>query len=236
MSEKKIVLVTGANRGLGKACVSQLLKDGHEVVMTSRNLKKGQRAMDDIIKDRGMDSLSYHQLDVQKEDSIAECCKYVEDKFGRLDWLINNAGYNYDTKHDVTEPDIEESRLTMDINLYGPWRVSQHFLPLLKKSSSGRIVNVSSGAGQLKDMGGGTPAYSTSKAALNALTIKWAAVLENENIKVNAVCPGWVATDMGGKEAPKKPEEGAESILWAARIDDDGPTGGFFRDGKRLDW
>lgn len=236
MSDQKIVLVTGANRGLGKECVRQLLKDGHQVFLTSRDEKKGHATMDELIREWGKENLYYHQLDVQSPGSIQACADAVKDKFGKLDWLINNAGFNYDTGHRASKPDLKKSEKTMDINFFGPWRTTSAFIPLLKSSSSARVVNVSSGAGQFDDMGGGTPAYSTSKAALNALTIKLASELENDLIKVNSVCPGWVATDMGGSEAPRKLHEGAESILWAARIPDDGPTGGFFRDGERLEW
>ena len=235
MSEQKIALVTGANRGLGKACVKHILKDGHIAILTSRNERKGQQAMDEVIKERGKENLHYFQLDVQSSQSIQKCMQQVKEKFGRLDWLINNAGYNYDTQQKAIDPDLEKCQKTMDINFFGPWRMTTAFLPLLRKSDSGRVVNVSSSSGQFSDMGGGTPAYSTSKSALNALTIKLAAELEDHNIKVNAVCPGWVATDMGGSEAPREHHEGADSILWAARIPDNGPTGGFFRDGERLE-
>jgi NAD(P)-dependent dehydrogenase (short-subunit alcohol dehydrogenase family) len=123
----------------------------------------------------------------------------------------------------------------METNVYGPWQMVQAFLPLLKKSEHPRIVNVSSGAGALTSMGGGTPAYSMSKAALNALTRMLAAELRRHGILVNSICPGWVATDMGGSGG-RPVTEGATGIVWAALLPDDGPTGGFFRDGQPLDW
>jgi len=231
-----IALVTGANRGIGYAICSRLLKDGHTVILTSRDKQKGQDAIDSLIKERGAENLYYQQMDVSNQESVAQTVKAVEEKHGRLDWLINNAGINYDTEHNVLDPDIEESKRTIDVNFFGPWRTSAAFAKLLRKSDNGRIVNVSSGSGQLSEMAGGTPAYSTSKAALNALTIKLAAELKSDDIKVNAVCPGWVATDMGGSEAPRNTEEGAGSVVWAAYIDNNGPSGGFYRDGERLEW
>ena len=125
---------------------------------------------------------------------------------------------------------------TIATNLLGPWRLCQAFLPLLRKSQAGRIVNVSSESGSLAEMGAGPPAYQVTKAALNALTRTLAGELRGEHILVNAVCPGWVATDMGGSGAPRSVSEGAAGIVWAATLPDDGPTGGFFRDGKPLPW
>jgi NAD(P)-dependent dehydrogenase (short-subunit alcohol dehydrogenase family) len=131
---------------------------------------------------------------------------------------------------------MEKVHDTLQTNLLGPWRVSQAFLPLLKRGDSARIVNVSSGSGSLSSMSGGTPAYGVSKAALNALTIKMADELRGSGILVNAVCPGWVRTDMGGSSATRSVEEGAKSVIWAVTLPDDGPTGGFFRDGNKVEW
>lgn len=230
----QIALVTGANRGLGLGVVKRLLKAGNKVILTSRNEQKGKQAADEV--QNQYQDIYYHQLDVSSEESIRKCVNWVESEFGRLDILINNAGINYDTWQNAINADLEESRKTMDVNFFGPWRVSQAFFELLKKSEHPRVVNVSSGSGSLTREESGTPAYSTSKAALNMLTIKLAHSTNYFNIKVNSVCPGWVRTDMGGSDATRSIEEGAESIVWAAEIDDDGPTGGFFRDGERLDW
>ena len=161
-------------------------------------------------------------------DSLAQ-------RHGRLDVLVNNAAIHYDTWQDGVGADLDVVREALETNLLGAWRTTQACLPLLRASRSGRVVNVSSGAGALSAMGAGTPAYSVSKAALNALTRILAAELRAERILVNSVCPGWVATDMGG--AGGRPvEEGAASVLWAALLPDDGPSGGFFRDGRPLDW
>jgi NAD(P)-dependent dehydrogenase (short-subunit alcohol dehydrogenase family) len=147
--------------------------------------------------------------------------------------LVNNAAINYDTWERATTADLDVVRDTLETNLFGAWRTAQALLPHLQRSAHPRIVNVSSGSGQLSDMGGGTPAYRVSKTALNALTRMLAAELPRA--RVNSVCPGWVATDMGG--AGGRPvAEGAASVIWAIDVPDDGPTGGFFRDGRPLPW
>jgi NAD(P)-dependent dehydrogenase (short-subunit alcohol dehydrogenase family) len=153
----------------------------------------------------------------------------------RLDILVNNAAILYDTWQHGVDADLDQVHEAFETNLLGAWRVTQAVLPLLRASPAGRIVNVSSGAGALHDMGGGTPAYRTSMAALNALTRILAAELRGDGILVNAICPGWVATDMGG--AGGRPvADGAAGIVWAATLPEDGPTGGFFRDGRPLAW
>ncbi len=161
--------------------------------------------------------------------------KSLADDFGRLDVLINNAAIHYDTGQSGVEADLEVVREALETNLLGGWRTAQACLPLLRRSPHGRLVNVSSGAGSLADMGAGTPAYSVSKAALNAMTRILAAELSEDGVLVNSVCPGWVATDMGGSGG-RPVEDGAASVMWAVLLGDDGPTGGFFRDGKAVDW
>ena len=149
--------------------------------------------------------------------------------------MVNNAAILYDTWQRGVDADLDEVREAFETNVLGAWRVVQAALPLLRESRRGRIVNVSSGAGALTDMGGGTPAYRTSKAALNALTRVLAAELRADHILVNAICPGWVATDMGG--AGGRPvSDGAAGIVWSVELPDDGPTSGFFRDGRPIDW
>jgi NAD(P)-dependent dehydrogenase (short-subunit alcohol dehydrogenase family) len=171
------------------------------------------------------------QLDVTDEESIERLAGELE----RVDVLVNNAAILYDTANRAATVDLEVVREAMETNLYGAWRMSQALVPALRRSGHGRIVNVSSGAGSLATMGGGTPAYQVSKAALNAFTRTLAGELRGAGILVNAVCPGWVATDMGG--AGGRPvEEGAASVVWAALLPDDGPTGGFFRDGEPVPW
>jgi NAD(P)-dependent dehydrogenase (short-subunit alcohol dehydrogenase family) len=153
----------------------------------------------------------------------------------RVDVLVNNAAILYDTGNRAATVDLDVIRTAMETNLYGAWAMSQALLPALRRSGHGRIVNVSSGAGSLATMGGGTPAYQVSKAALNAFTRTLAGELRGDGILVNAVCPGWVATDMGGPGG-RPVEDGAASVVWAALLPDGGPTGGFFRDGEPVPW
>jgi NAD(P)-dependent dehydrogenase (short-subunit alcohol dehydrogenase family) len=207
---------------------------GYKVILTSRNELKGHQAMKDIHgEDKGM---IYHPLDVTSDKSVGIIVDFVERELTHLDVLINNAAIHYDSEEKAIDAHLSIVEQALQTNLMGAWRMSKAFIPLMKKKKYGRIVNVSSGAGALHGMGGGTPAYGISKAALNALTIKLAAELKDTGILVNAVCPGWVRTDMGGSMAPRSVAEGAKGILWAATLPEDGPTGGFFRDGKRIEW
>ena len=153
----------------------------------------------------------------------------------RVDVLVNNAAILYDTGNRAATVDLDVVRAALETNLLGAWALSQALLPQLRRSGGGRIVNVSSEAGSLASMGGGTPAYQVSKAALNAFTRTLAGELRGDGILVNAVCPGWVATDMGGPGG-RPVEQGAASVVWAALLPDDGPTGGFFRDGEPVPW
>jgi NAD(P)-dependent dehydrogenase (short-subunit alcohol dehydrogenase family) len=171
------------------------------------------------------------QLDVTDAEGIAR----LADELDRVDVLVNNAAILYDTWNRAATVELDVLREAMETNLYGAWAMSQALLPQLRRSGHGRIVNVSSGAGSLATMGGGAPAYQVSKAALNAFTRTLAGELRGDGILVNAVCPGWVATDMGGPGG-RPVEEGAASVVWAALLPDDGPTGGFFRDGEPVAW
>jgi len=153
-----------------------------------------------------------------------------------LDVLVNNAAILYDSWQCAENANLDTVREAFETNTLGAWRMCQSFIPLLQKSGNARIVNVSSESGSLTVMGGGTPAYSVSKVALNALTRMLADEVRGSRILVNSVCPGWVATEMGGPGAPRTVEEGAASVMWAVTLPDDGPTGGFFRDGEQLAW
>ncbi len=230
--EDKFALVTGSNRGIGLECVRQLCERGYPTLLTSRRPEDGQQVMDQFKKFK--DLLTYHQLDVTDDTSIQRIQAFIKDKWGRLDILINNAGINYDTWQQAHDADLENVMETLQTNLMGPWKVSQAFIPLMRKHKYGRIVNVSSGAGALKGMRGGTPGYGISKAALNALTIKLADELKGTGILVNAVCPGWVRTDMGGSTASRSVEKGAETIIWAALLPDSGTSGKFLRDKQEI--
>jgi NAD(P)-dependent dehydrogenase (short-subunit alcohol dehydrogenase family) len=218
----RVALVTGANRGIGLAVARGLAQRGYVTVLTARDADAAEAAAAGIAGE-----VLARRLDVTDAASIAA----VAAELDRLDVLVNNAGIHYDTWQRPSTADLDVVREALEVNLLGAWRTSQAFLPLMR--AGGRIVNVSSGAGSLTGMGAGTPAYGVSKAALNALTIKLAEELRGRGILVNAVCPGWVATDMGGSGG-RPVEEGAASVLWAVDLPDDGPTGGLFRDGERL--
>lgn len=227
----QIALVTGANRGIGLEVCRQLAQRGYIVILGARDEAKGHQAAASTRQPQ----IIPRQLDVSDPASIERARDWLAAEFGRLDVLVNNAAIHYDTWQRAVSADLNTVQEAVETNLYGPWRMAQMFLPLLRHSQHGRIVNVSSEAGSLASMGGGTPAYSITKAALNALTRMLAAELRGEHILVNAVCPGWVATDMGGSGG-RPVTDGAASVVWAVTLPDDGPTGGFFRDGKALKW
>jgi NAD(P)-dependent dehydrogenase (short-subunit alcohol dehydrogenase family) len=234
MESSKIALITGANRGLGLETARQLAQLGHQVILTSRDENDGRSSVEQFASQDL--KVEYQKLDVVDIDSIDAVKEYIQHNFGRLDILVNNAGIYVDRGRPALEVDEGFVQKTFNVNFYGPMRTCQAFIPLMQSSGYGRIVNVSSGMGSLSDMGGRALGYKASKAALNALSRILAAEVNADNIKVNAVCPGWVRTDMGGPNASRTLEEGAAGIVWAATLPYDGPTGGFFRDGKPLDW
>ncbi|MDF2710021.1 SDR family oxidoreductase [Nonomuraea muscovyensis] len=225
-----ISLVTGANRGIGKEVCRQLAGLGHTVLLTARSLEAATAAARELDAD-----VHPMRLDVTDPAAAARLAQEIGDRYGRLDVLVNNAAITYDTWQRAVTADLDVVREAAETNVYGPWRLTQALLPLLRRSRHPRVVNVSSEAGSLTSMGGGTPAYALSKAALNALTRMLAAELRADGILVNAICPGWVATDMGGPGG-RPVAEGAAGIVWAATLPGDGPTGGFFRDGRPLPW
>ena len=230
---ERIALVTGANRGIGLEVCRQLAAQGYTVILGARDQRKGAQAAAPLIE-RGL-PITARPLDVTSPESIAALAAEVEQRYGRLDVLVNNAAILYDTWQRVSDADLAVVHEALETNTIGPWRMCQAFLPLLRRSDHGRIVNVSSEAGSLASIGAGTPAYNVSKTALNALTRMLAADLRGSGVLVNAVCPGWVATDMGG--AGGRPiSEGAAGVVWAATLPDDGPSGGFFRDGQPRPW
>lgn len=231
---ESVALVTGANRGIGFEVVRQLARRGFTVILGSRDERKGIEASEEL-KREGLRVFA-RRLDVTDEESVEWSRRWVEENFRRLDVLVNNAAILYDVWQRAGNADFDTVREAFETNTLGAWRVAKAFLPLLRASKHGRIVNVSSESGSLASMGGGTPAYSVSKAALNALTRMLSDELRRDRILVNSVCPGWVATEMGGPNAPRTPEEGAAGVVWAATLPDGGPTGGFFRDGEPLPW
>jgi NAD(P)-dependent dehydrogenase (short-subunit alcohol dehydrogenase family) len=230
----KVALVTGAYRGIGFEVARQLAGRGFTTVLTARDPRKAEAAAE-ALTEEGL-NVVHSPLDVTDGESVEAAARFVAERFGRLDVLVNNAAILYDSWQRAVSADLETVRKAFETNTLGAWRVAQAFIPLLRESGRGRLVNVSSQSGSLASMGGGTPAYSASKAALNALTRMLADELKADRILVNSVCPGWVATEMGGPDAPRTPAEGAASVVWAAMLPDEGPTGGFFRDGQPLAW
>ncbi|MEL7210024.1 MAG: SDR family NAD(P)-dependent oxidoreductase [Actinomycetota bacterium] len=223
-------LVTGANRGLGQEVAIQLAARGHHVLLGTRR-RANTAATEAAISGAGGRCTTV-ELDLADPASI-DAARDQIDGIGSLDVLVNNAAITYDTWQTATEPDLAVVREALETNLFGTWQLTIALIPLLRASAHARIVNVSSGAATLADMGGHLPAYRVSKVGLSALTRMWAAELPG--VLVNAVCPGWVATDMGG--AGGRPvSDGAAGITWAATLPDDGPTGGFFRDGQPIPW
>ena len=232
----RVSLVTGANRGIGLEIARQLAQSGNQVIVGARNIAQGEAAAR-MLSSNGAKAFPA-ELDVTNETAIEKLVHKITSEVGRLDILVNNAGILIDESDLPGETNLKTVRTTLETNLLGPWRLCQALVPLMKQNDYGRIVNVSSGAGALSEMSGSlyAPAYSISKTALNALTIMFASELRGSNILVNAVCPGWVRTDMGGTSAPRSVEEGADTAVWLATLPDNGPTGGFFRDRTRIEW
>ena len=239
MNNKKIVLVTGANRGLGLEAAKTFAEMGYYTILSGRNAD----SLDSVIsklKDQfqNIDSVI---LDMSDKQSIRHAADGVLSKYGKIDILVNNAGILIDDADSGADNSIltinsNIIHKTMMTNVYGPLLLSQLLIPKMKENDFGRIVNVSSAMGQLSDMNGLYPAYRISKVSLNALTMSRQNELKGTTILVNSVSPGWVRTDMGGKNAPRSLEEGVQGMIRLATLVDGGPSGLFFRDGDQLDW
>lgn len=227
-----IAVVTGGNRGIGREVGRQLAARGHTVILTARDAEAARTAARGMA---GPGAVVPYRLDVTSAADADALAGFLRAEYGRLDVLVNNAAIHYDTWQRAASADLDVVRSAAETNVYGPWRLATTLLPLLRASAHPRIVNVSSEGGSLASMGGGTPAYSLTKAALNAVTRMLAAELRRDGILVNSICPGWVATDMGGPGG-RPVADGAAGIVWAATLPDDGPTGGFFRDGRPVPW
>ena len=234
MRDRRVAVVTGANRGMGLETARQLLADGYSVALTGRDLAAVERARS------ALGDLAEHaigeRLDVADQASIAAAARSIEGKWGRVDVLVNNAAVLLGENDDALSISAGEFRQTFDTNLFGVIETCRAFVPGMVARRYGRIVNVSSGAGQLSTMSTYAPAYSMSKAALNALTRILGETYRKSGVLVNAVDPGWVRTDMGGRSAPRSIEKGVETTIWLATLPDDGPTGGFFRDRRPIEW
>lgn len=238
-SEARVAVVTGARRGLGYEVARVLAERGYRVVLTARTLKKAQPPAARLSADCG--HVVAAALDVGSDASVGELFSWIDSTFGRIDVLVNNAGTIFESElgraSSLSTLDVPAELVlrSIDNNAIGAYRTSVPALRRMNRARYGRIVNVSSGMGALSDMGSGFPAYRISKTALHGVT----RVLSHEcaaNVKLNAVCPGWVRTEMGGQAAERSIAEGAQGIVWAALLPDDGPSGGFFRDGEPIDW
>ena len=233
MSKNKISLVTGGNRGIGRAVVEGLIKSGVTTILTARDLDIAQQ----IATDLGGDVVPA-QLDVTNAESVNALKDYILNEFGRVDILINNAGIAIDQWVRGLDVEIDRVWATFETNFFGVLRCCQAFVPIMQKTGYGRVVNVSSELGSLETMSlAGTIGYRSSKTAVNALTRLLALEAKDiPNININAACPGWVKTELGGPHAPRTTEEGADTIIWLALLAEDGPSGGLFRDREAYPW
>ena len=235
----RTAIVTGANRGVGRGVAKRLASLGYRVVLTSRDEPKGKSSLDELKQELGTQmtgELVYHQLDVTDHESIKSLYNFVTSEYEAADILVNNAAVLLDQDGRVFQIPIDTFRTTLETNVYAPLLLCRTFVPLMIKRNYGRVVNVSSGAGQIEDMVDDMPAYRLSKIALNGLTRMLADSVRGTNVLINAGCPGWVRTEMGSPNAPRSIEEGAEGIVWLATLPDGGPHGGFFRDGQQISW
>jgi short-subunit dehydrogenase len=233
MTPHKTAVVSGSNRGIGLEIARQLALRGVEVMITARDATAAEKTCAELT-DEGL-NVHACQLDVTSEKSILNLSEAVEQQWNQLDILVNNAGIFIDRSFGVMNIELDAVRATMETNLYGPLRLSQALFPLMKKSASPRIINLSSGLGALHDMGAGYVAYSISKTALNALTRKLSGELQSYGFLVNSMCPGWVQTEMGGPGATRSVEQGADTAVWLA-LDAVNQTGCFFRDRQIREW
>lgn len=231
---RRVAIVTGGNRGIGLEVCRQLARLGQHVVLCSRSNAAGEKAAR-ALAGEGM-SVESHRLDVTSDESVRALVNYVEDQLAGADVLINNAGILLDEDASVLDVPIQSFRDSMETNVYGPLRLAQPLLAGMIARGYGRVVNVSSGAGQISTMSSYAPPYSVSKAALNAVTRLLASVGHGHNVLVNAVDPGWVRTDMGGQGAPRSVADGADTIVWSATLKKGGPSGRFFHDRKEVPW
>jgi NAD(P)-dependent dehydrogenase (short-subunit alcohol dehydrogenase family) len=231
MENGRVALVSGGNRGIGLEVCRQLGERGITVVMGSRDAEQGREAAAGL-----PDEVVVHQLDVADPESVERLARSVEEEFGRLDILVNNAAISNDDGQSGADADLDRVKEALEANLFGAWRLCELAIPMMRRNGYGRIVNVSTGLASLEDMGGGSPGYRVSKTALNVLTRILASELRGSGILVNAVNPGWVQTDMGGSSATRTVEEGAEALVWAATLPNNGPNGGFFRDRQPVAW
>jgi len=231
----RVALVTGGNRGIGFAICRGLAERGLAVVLGSREARAGREAAARLNGEGGR--VRSHVLDVTSQASVRDVAAFLEREYGRCDVLVNNAAVYLDEGVSGLEVDPEVVRQTLDTNTLGPLRLCQAVVPLMRRRGYGRIVNLTSGYGEMGGMAsGGVLAYKLSKLALNALTRILAAELEEAGVLVNCMDPGWVRTRMGGRGASRSPEQGADTAIYLATLPDGGPTGRYFRDRKVVRW
>jgi NAD(P)-dependent dehydrogenase (short-subunit alcohol dehydrogenase family) len=234
-AEHQVALVTGANRGLGFETSRQLLAKGLTVVLAGRDHSAVERAHAALSPQERLRAVTV-RIDVTDIDSISAARRTIMERVGPVDVVVNNAAVLLYENADVLAIPPDGYRATFETNVFGVIEVCRAFAPDMVRARYGRIVNVSSGAGQLATMSGYAPAYSMSKTVVNAFTLILAHTYRDSGVLVNAADPGWVRTDMGGRSAPRAPREGADTIVWLATLPDDGPTGGFFRDRRAIEW
>jgi NAD(P)-dependent dehydrogenase (short-subunit alcohol dehydrogenase family) len=233
MFANRVALVTGGNRGIGLEVCRQLASQGLRVILTARDLSKAEAALRTLAAAGAVEPA---RLDVLDPKSIEALASDLDGRGVHVDVLVNNAAILVDEDAGILELPVDDLRRTFETNVFAPIAVSQAFVPGMGARGFGRVVNVSSQAGQLSSMSTYAPAYSMSKTALNAFTRQLAGATKGTGVLVNSADPGWVRTDMGGSGAPRSVEQGADTIVWLATLTAKGPTGGFFSDRKQIEW
>ena len=226
MNNQKIALITGGNRGIGYAIAQGLLNTDFQVIIGSRSLEKGQAAAEKL----NSPSVSAVEIDIAQDESINKAFNELNGKIDRLDVLINNAGIYPDNGFNILTIERDLLTKTLNVNTFGAIKTTQILLPLLEKADKARVINYSSGYGQLAGLSASVPSYCLSKLTLNGATIMLADALADKNITVNAVDPGWVSSDMGGENAPRTTEQGADTAVWLATADSVKDSGKLWRD------